>query len=149
MANRDKKHQMVNCAAPNSRALHMVELRTMLRCFTIPSVPGRSSRSIFRRRGSLSLVIHNRDSAPRRTVWDRPARTFHMVQNLWEYHSSLRWKKTTVTCCEMKSRLFLSDDCFYSLANWGQSTTRVPFETLALGIYWARWYGLVSSNVRL
>lgn len=33
----------------------------------------------------------------------------------------------------MKSLLFLSDDCFYSLANWGQSATRVPFETLALG----------------
>lgn len=76
---------------------------------------------------TLSLV-----NQPRFGVWDHAGRAFHM--GWWEHlPTSPRSERKGVTCCGMKSRLFLSDDCFYSLANWGQSTTRVPFETLALG----------------
>ena len=105
---------MVDCEAAGSHALHMVR-RVRVTLFYDSACSWKKFPFHIPQR---FIIISDSLLGATAGSWDRPTRTFHMPRP-WELVGicSLHRKKTSITCCWMKSRLFLSDDCFYSLAN--------------------------------
>lgn len=73
----------------------------------------------------LSLIVPSRNSLTSLVIQIRQPVTAYTGHFTWDT-VGIPYHQRKPSHVRMKSRLFLSDDCFYSLVNWGQSATRVP-----------------------